>query len=44
MGLPGLFWWSKWLRILAPDAGALGSIPGRGTRSHKPQLRPSTVK
>ena len=25
-------------------AGGAGSIPGRGTRSHVPQLRPSTEK
>ena len=28
-----------WLRLHAPRAGALGSIPGWGTRSHLPQLR-----
>ena len=27
-----------------PSAGGLGSIPGRGTRSHMPQLRPDTAK
>ena len=26
------------------SAGGTGSIPGRGTRSHVPQLRPSTEK
>ncbi|TEA40711.1 hypothetical protein DBR06_SOUSAS1310003, partial [Sousa chinensis] len=29
----------QWLRLLAPNAGGLGSIPGQGTRSHMPQLR-----
>ena len=24
----------QWLRLHAPNAGGLGSIPGRGTRSH----------
>ena len=28
-----------WLRLRAPQAGGLGSIPGQGTRSHIPQLR-----
>ena len=27
-----------------PSAGGLHLIPGQGTRSHMPQLRPSTVK
>ena len=27
------------LRICAPNAGGLGSIPGRGTRSHMLQLK-----
>ncbi|TEA32663.1 hypothetical protein DBR06_SOUSAS32010022, partial [Sousa chinensis] len=27
------------LRLHAPNAGGLGSIPGQGTRSHIPQLR-----
>ena len=27
---------AQWLRLLAPNAGALGSIPGQGTRSHVP--------
>ena len=35
----GLPWWSQWLRLHAPNAGYLGSIPGQGTRSHMPQLR-----
>ena len=30
----------QWLRLHAPKAGVLGSIPGQGTRSHMPQLRP----
>ena len=29
----------QWLRLCAPNAGGLGSIPGQGTRSHMPQLR-----
>ncbi|TEA33613.1 hypothetical protein DBR06_SOUSAS3910181, partial [Sousa chinensis] len=29
----------QWLRLHAPKAGGLGSIPGQGTRSHMPQLR-----
>ena len=24
----------QWVRLLTPNAGGLGSIPGRGTRSH----------
>ena len=27
-----------WLRLQAPNAGGLGSIPGQGTRSHMLQL------
>ena len=27
-----------WLRVYAPNAGGLGSIPGQGTRSQMPQL------
>ena len=34
----------QWLRLCAPSAGGLGSIPGQGTRSHRPQLRPGTAK
>ena len=30
----------QWLRLLAPNAGGLGSIPGRGARSRMSQLRP----
>ena len=29
----------QWLRLHAPNAGGLGSIPGQGTRSHMPQQR-----
>ena len=29
-------WWSSGLRLCAPNAGGLGSIPGQGTRSHMP--------
>ena len=29
----------QWLRLLAPTAGDLGSIPGQGTRSPMPQLK-----
>ena len=29
----------QWLRLHAPNAGALGSIPGQGTRAHTPQLK-----
>ena len=29
----------QWLRLHTPSAGGPGSIPGRGTRSHMPQLR-----
>ena len=28
-----------WLRLLAPNAGSLGSIPGQRIRSHIPQPR-----
>ena len=41
------FWASlvvHWLRLQAPNAGGLGLIPGQGTRSHVPQLRPSTAR
>ena len=34
----------QWLRLHAPSAGGLGSIHGRGTRSHMPQLRVQTPK
>ena len=29
----------QWLRLHAPNAGGLVSIPGQGNRSHMPQLR-----
>ena len=29
----------QWLRLCAPNAGAVGLIPGQGTRSHMLQLR-----
>ena len=34
----------QWLRLCAPNAGGLGSIPGYGTRSHMLQLRHSTAR
>ena len=34
----------QWLRLCAPNAGDAGSIPGQGTRSHKPQLRASQAQ
>ena len=34
----------QWLRLHTPNAGDLDLIPGLGTRSCMPQLRPSTVK
>ena len=34
----------QWLRLCAPNAGGLGSIPDQGTRPHMLQLRPSTAK
>ena len=33
-----------WLRPRDPDAGGPGSIPGQGTRSHMPRLRPAALK
>ena len=36
MGTSLVVWW---LRLWAPNAGCPSSIPGQGTRSHKPQLR-----
>ena len=30
---------AQWLRPQAPNAGCLGSTPGRGIRSHMLQLR-----
>ena len=32
------------LRLHAPNAGGPGSIPGQGTRSHIPQIRPGAAK
>ena len=32
----------QWLRLYPPSAGAPGSIPGQGTRSHMPQLKEPT--
>ena len=32
--LPGTSLVVQWVRLCAPNAGALSSIPGRGTRSH----------
>ena len=29
----------QWLRLCAPNAGGLGSIPGQGTRSCRSQLK-----
>ena len=29
----------QWLRLCVPKAAGMGSIPGQGTRSHRPQLR-----
>ena len=29
----------QWLRLFAPSAGGLGSIPGQGARSLMPQLK-----
>ena len=36
LGLPCMV---QWLRLHAPNAEGLGSIPGQGFRSHMPQLR-----
>ena len=35
---------AQWLRLQAPNAGGLGLIPGQGTRSRMPQLRPGAAK
>ena len=35
---------AQWLGLCTPSAGSLGLIPGRGTRSHMPQLRPHPAK
>ena len=36
----------QWIKLHAPKAGVLGSIPGQGTinRSHMPQLRARTLQ
>ena len=34
----------QWLRLCTPNAGGMGLIPGQRTRSHMPQLKPSTAK
>ena len=34
----------QWLRLHAPNAGGMGSIPGQGTRSHMPQLKSSRAE
>ena len=34
----------QWLWLCTPNAGGPDLIPGQGTRSHMPQLRPSTAK
>ena len=33
-----------WLRLWVLNAGALGLIPGQGTRSHTPKLRPTAAE
>ena len=33
----------QWIRLRAPNAGGLGSIPGQGTRSHMHADRKSVV-
>ena len=33
-----------WTRLHTPHAGGPGSIPGQGTRSYMPQLRPGAAK
>ena len=34
----------QWLRCHTPNARGLNSIPGQGTRSHMPLLRPEVAK
>ena len=41
LGLGGTSLMVQWLRLCAPNTGALGLIPGQGARSHMPQLRPT---
>ena len=36
---PGISLVVQWLRLQAPNEGGLGSIPGQGNRSHRPQPR-----
>ena len=36
---PGTSLVVQWLRLKAPNAGGLSSIPGQGTRSRMPQLK-----
>ena len=38
-GLVGTSLVVQWLRLPAPNAGVLGSLPGQGTRSHVRQLK-----
>ena len=40
----GTFLVVQWLRLCSPNEGGPGSIPGLGTRSHVPQLRPHVPK
>jgi len=37
--MEGLPWLVQWLRLCFPNTGGPGSIPGQGTRFHKPHLR-----
>ena len=37
--VPGASLVVQWLRLQAPGAGDLGSVPGQETRTHTPQLR-----
>ena len=34
----------QWLKLHASNTGVPGSIPGRGARFHKPQVRPDAAK
>ena len=34
----------QWLKLHTPNAGGPGLIPGWGTRSHMPLLRPGAAK
>ena len=34
----------QWRTVHTPNAGGLVSIPGQATRSHMPELRPSSAK